>query len=115
MAQRTLEKRAEDLLDKNYWKPAEVGNALQGEIIDIYDKFFDETDPMTGEEKRKNNGKVLLVKCSDNSLWETPTHVDLREYIPQLQKGDKVTIKLKEFKDVGKNFPKNIYNVAVEE
>lgn len=115
MAQRTLKKRPEDRLDKNYWKPTEKGNVLQGKIVDIYDKFFDEEDPYTGEIKHKNNGKVLLIQCSDNSLWETPTHVDLREYIPQLQKGDNVTITLQELKNVGKSHPKMIYSVGVGE
>jgi len=117
MAQKTLEKRDEDILDKNYWKPTEVGNALQGEIVDIYDKFYDEKDPETDEVvKRTNQGKVLLIKCSDNSLWETKPHVDLREYIPQLQKGDKVTLTIKELKPIpGNNYPKMIYSVAVEE
>lgn len=114
MSQRILSKRPEDRLDKNYWKP-KVGEGLQGEIIDIYDKLFDEVDTYTGETKKKNNGKVLLIQCSDKSLWETPTHVDLREYIPQLHKGDMVTITLTEEKDVGKHYPKMIYSVAVEE
>jgi hypothetical protein len=104
-----LQKRDEDRLDKNYWKPQTLNEQLSGVIVKIYDKMWTEED--TGEVK--NNGKVMAIRTSDDAIWETPTHIDLQEYIPQLKEGMVVTITLIELKDVGQRHPKRIYRVEV--
>lgn len=105
-----LIKRNEDILARNYWNPEEIGEALEGEIIDIYDSIYTDETGFT-----KNLGKVLLIKDPDNELYETKPHVDLREYIPQLQVGDYVLITLTALEESPNpmGYPKKIYSVGV--
>lgn len=112
MVVKTLGKRSEDTIARNYWNPEEIGETLEGEIVDIYDSIY--TDD---EGNEKNQGKVMLIKDPDNELWETKPHVDLREYIPQLNVGDYVVIELVELK-ANRNptgYPKKIYSVGVDD
>lgn len=110
MVVKPLDKRDEDLIAKNYWNPEEIGETLEGKVISIYDSIYDD-----GEEK-KNQGKVMLIEDADGDKWETKPHVDLREYIPQIQIGNYVVlelIKLKENPNGG--YPKKIYSVGIDD
>ena len=112
MVIRPLIKRDEDIIAKNYWNPEEIGETLEGEIIDIYDSIY--TDEKGFE---KNQGKVLLINTPDDEKWETKPHVDLREYIPQLQVGDYVVITLTGLEEPQNptSYPKKIYTVGISD
>lgn len=112
MVIKTLDKREEDILARNYWNPEEIGETLEGHIKDIYDSIFQDDDG-----NKKNLGKVMLIEDPDGEKWETKPHVDLKEYIPQLEIGDYVVItliKLIEPRNVG-GYPKKIYEVGVDD
>ena len=112
MVVKTLGKRNEDIIAKNYWNPEKVGDVLEGEILDVYDSIYEDQD--TGD--RKNQGKVMLIEDPDGNNWETKPNVDLREYIPQLEIGQYVVIELIELKEQpNSNYPKKIYSVGVDD
>lgn len=109
MVFKTLEKNPEDINDNSrFWKPTEIGQKLEGEIIEITE----------GEYEGKNLGDILIILTPDGDEKETPAHVDLQEYIPQLMEGDKILIRLKaleEFEYKGEKKFKNIYEVLIDE
>lgn len=112
MVIKTLDKREEDIIARNYWNPEEIGETLEGYIRDIYDSIFQDDDG-----NKKNLGKVMLIEDPDGEKWETKPHVDLREYIPQLKIGDYIVItlsKLIEPRNVG-GYPKKIYEVGIDD
>lgn len=112
MVIKTLDKREEDIIARNYWNPEEIGETLEGYIKDIYDSIYQDDDG-----NKKNLGKVMLIEDGDGEKWETKPHVDLREYIPQLGIGDYVVItlsKLIEPRNVG-GYPKKIYEVGIDD
>lgn len=112
MVVKPLNKRDEDILVKNYWNPEEIGETLEGTIKGIYDSIFQDD-----EGNKKNLGKVMLIEDANGDKWETKPHVDLREYIPQLQEGDYVVIELvnmEEPRNPG-GYPKKIYSVGIED
>lgn len=109
MVFKTLEKNPEDIKDNSrYWKPTQIGQTLEGEIVEITE----------AEYEGKNIGDVLIIITPDGNEKETPAHVDLQEYIPQLMEGDKVLIRLKEIEEFeykGQKKTKNIYEVQIDE
>ena len=112
MVVKPLNKRDEDIIAKNYWNPEEIGETLEGKIKDIYDSIYQDE-----EGNKKNLGKVLLIEDADGENWETKPHVDLREYIPQLEVGDYVIIELVDMiepRNPG-GYPKKIYGVGVDD
>jgi len=112
MAVRPVSKRAEDVIARNYWNPEEIGETLEGTIVDIYDSIY--TDD---EGNEKNQGKVMLIEDPKKEKWETKPHVDLREYIPQLNIGDYVVLTLEKLipsRNPG-GYPKKIYDVGIDD
>jgi len=58
----------------------------------------------------------MLIKDPAGELYETKPHVDLREYIPQLQTGEYVVITLTDLiaSTNPTGYPKKIYEVGVD-
>lgn len=111
MVIKPLDKRNEDRIMRNRWNPEEIGETLEGTVLDIYDSIYQDDDG-----NKKNQGKVMLIEDADGEAWETKPHVDLREYIPQIQIGNYIVLELIELQEnPNGGYPKKIYSVGIDD
>jgi len=92
-----------------YWKPEEINEALEGEIVDFQAEstFLDQN---TGEERPA--GPIWTVQLDDGSTKKTPTHKMLQNKMENMQVGDNVLIVFTESKAIpGRESEMKVYRV----
>lgn len=89
--------------DRNFWKPEEDGNVIEGEVIVIDD---------SGE-----FGKQYHIKNSDDVVIVTPAHKVLQSRMIKAVIGTKVKIEFtgEELPKIKGNNPTRMYNVYFDE
>lgn len=109
MAFEEVEKEPEQEMIPKYWKPEQVGDAIEGNIYDFEESTF--------------NGKKQVqinLYCGEDENDEPimsllPSHADLKRTYVNLNRGDYIRVEaIDKIQTENMNYPKWIYKVLID-